>query len=155
MLPSENTRLAQKENAVKLNCREPRWRVRPMSAQTSPPSFAQIIQQWQTAANKKDAASIAALYTADTPTKAVLIISQGPFSGQSEIQQALQGQFTAGWSGITVTDDEDHSQGNWAWSTGTWSSNVPKANGWWSVIWVQESTGWKIQQHSVVQYQSQ
>jgi ketosteroid isomerase-like protein len=127
-----------------------------MSTQTSPLSFAQIIQQWAGFANKGDAKDIAALYTAKpSPNQAALIISQGTFSGQAAIQQALQGQFNAGWSQITVTDDEDHPQGNWAWSVGTWSSKVPVANGWWSVTWVQEGTAWKIQEHSVVQAQSQ
>jgi ketosteroid isomerase-like protein len=128
--------------------------MKPMSVQSSP-SFSQIVQQWQDAANKQNAAAIAALYTADAPTKAVLIVSQGPLHGQSEIQQGLQAQFQAGWANIKLTDDEDHPQGNWAWSVGTWSSTFGGAqvNGWWSAVWVQQGTAWKIQQQSIVTFQ--
>jgi ketosteroid isomerase-like protein len=114
---------------------------------TSP--FPQIIQQWQDLANKGDAAGLAALYSTNDP---VAIFTEGIFRGQSAIQANLSTQFQQGWKNIKLTDDEDHPQGNWAWSVGEWSSTFAgqAVSGYWSVLWVQQGSAWKIQQQTVV-----
>jgi len=106
------------------------------------------VQQWQEAANKGDAATIAGLYASN----AVAVFSEGIFHDPQAIQADLAAQFKGGWTNIKLTDTEDHSQGDWAWSIGNWSSDfgTQPISGYWSALCTQQGTAWKMQQHTVV-----
>jgi ketosteroid isomerase-like protein len=112
-------------------------------------NFAQIIQQWLTFANQGDTKGLAALYTSD----AVGVFSEGIFDGVTAIINNLGGQFQNGWAITKLTDTQDHQLTNTlAWSVGDWSGTFKgPVSGHWSVLWVQQTGAWKIQEQTVVQ----
>jgi ketosteroid isomerase-like protein len=115
-------------------------------------NFAQIIKQWLNFANSGDSKDLAALYTND----AVGVFPEGIFDGVNAIINNLGGQFQKGWAISTLTDKEDHQltpNTPWAWSVGDWKGtyNNHPVSGHWSVLWVQQSGAWKIQEQTVVQ----
>jgi ketosteroid isomerase-like protein len=113
-------------------------------------NFAQIIQQWLNFANSGDTKDLAALYTND----AVGVFPEGIFDGVTAILNNLGGQFQKGWAITNLTDTEDHPLTNTsAWSVGNWTGtfNTQPVSGHWSVLWVQQSGVWKIQEQTVVQ----
>jgi ketosteroid isomerase-like protein len=121
-----------------------------MKAMSETSNFAQIIQQWLNYATQGDTKDLAALYTTD----AVGVFPEGIFDGATNIINNLGGQFQNGWTIKTLTDKEDHQLGNnSAWSVGDWTGtfNGQAISGHWSVLWVQQSGAWKIQEQTVVQ----
>jgi hypothetical protein len=85
--------------------------------------------------------------------RTVGVFTDGIFRGQTAIQNDLDAQFKNGWTNIKLKDDEDHQLGNyWGWSVGEWSSTFAgqPVSGYWSVLWVQQSGAWKIQEQTTV-----
>lgn len=114
-------------------------------------NFNQIIQQWLTFVKQGNTAGLAGLYTSD----AVGVFGEGIFDGVTAIINNLVGQFGKGWAITTLTDKEDHQPtptSTWGWSVGDWSGTFKgPVSGHWSVLWVQQSGAWKIQEQTVVQ----
>jgi hypothetical protein len=114
-------------------------------------NFAQIIQQWLKYATQGDTKDLATLYATVNPP--VGVFPEGIFDGVTNIINNLGGQFQNGWAISSLTDKEDHPLGNLAWSVGDWTGTFKgqSISGHWSVLWVQESGAWKIQEQTVVQ----
>jgi ketosteroid isomerase-like protein len=121
--------------------------MKPMSDTSN---FAQIIQQWLNYANQGDTKDLAALYA----NNAVGVFPEGIFDGVAAIMNDLGGQLQNGWKITKLTDKEDHPLTNTlAWSVGDWTGTFKgqAIRGHWSVLWVQQSGAWKIQEQTVVQ----
>jgi uncharacterized protein (TIGR02246 family) len=116
-----------------------------ISEQEARTAVQSTIDVWVNAAQKKDAATIAALYT----EKSMRVTPDGILYGRAEIQKNLEEGLKV-FSGISIKLDQVHVLGNGAIeATGTWagilqSPNGPvSVNGYWGVTDVQDGGTWK------------
>jgi hypothetical protein len=126
----------------------------------------QLINDWQSAAKKKDANTLESFYA----DKAVLCATEGVISDKSNISTDFAAQFAFGWT-LTGISNQSINQGtdnDWAWGYGQWTGTVPNPNpnppvkepttlqlqGCWSILFVNQGTStqpnWLIQQHTIV-----
>jgi ketosteroid isomerase-like protein len=120
-------------------------------AETSP---TQLINDWQTAAKKKDANTLGSYYT----DNAVLCATEGIISGKSNISGDFAEQFKNGFVLTEATPQAVNlGASNWAWAYGQWSGSAPQVgnlSGYWSILLVNQAASgpanWLIQQHSIV-----
>src|SRR5689334_12113726 len=80
------------------------------------------VQAFETAANNKDAATIANLYTADAT---LLPPGSQAIKGRQNIQQFWKGFFDAGASDGKLTVGEVNSMGDTAYEIGSFEANLP------------------------------
>jgi ketosteroid isomerase-like protein len=113
-----------------------------------------IVAQYQTICNDNKtyptandkAAALAKLYAAN----AVLVVSEGIFTSNSEIQTALANLFNAGWKNIVINDHKDVVKNSYALSYGDHSCDIGTGNdqvaitGYWSITWTQNGDSWLI-----------
>jgi ketosteroid isomerase-like protein len=120
------------------------------------PSPSQLINDWVTAAQNKDANKLANFYTSD----AVLCSTpEGIVKGRTDIGNDYKTNFAAGWV-LTKISDQSVNPGtdkDWAWAYGNWSGALSKTSltGSWSILLVNQPTSsnqpnWLIQQHTIV-----
>lgn len=125
----------------------------PALAGETPPSeadrqaIANLPKQHDAALNRKDAASVAALFTDD----AVIIPPGRPFAGRDAIRQDLEQGIKKGFADHASTVDQIHVSGDLAWTTGEWSMTAPgpdnsrrKVHGNYSTVEQREGGAWKI-----------
>jgi ketosteroid isomerase-like protein len=113
--------------------------------------FAEMAKQWQDDYNRNDIAAVAALYAGN----AVWVFPDGIVRGRANIEQDISKRQKAGWVDVSISDEGDHAEGNLAWSVGKWSGHIRGQNGaetpiggFWSVLFVRQGSGWKIQEHT-------
>src|SRR5438552_3931373 len=87
--------------------------------------FPAIVRQWQDAYNRKDAATIGALYSED----ALWVLPGSLAMGRDAIQKHLEGDFKAGLYDIRIHEIEEHVVGDAAWLIGEWDVHTPGQNG--------------------------
>lgn len=104
-------------------------------------------KSWETAFNRRDAASTAALFTQD----AVWVLPGATASGTQAIEKALNDALKAGWKDAVANVDEVHVVGDFAWVVGHWSETGPGPNnttkqyeGKWGSVHMRDGGGWKI-----------
>ena len=113
--------------------------------------YVALVKKYDEAANKNDAAAVAALYTED----AVFVTDTGPIYGREAIEKHYADDYQKMHISnhlITVDQDSPHmigTDGKELWATGAWSATIKGENfdpidikGYWSVI--REGDDWKI-----------
>lgn len=116
-----------------------------LSEQEARAAVQSIVDVWVNAAQKKDAAAIAALYT----EKSMQVTPNGILYGRAAIEKNLEEGLKA-FSGVSIKLDQVHVLGNGAIeATGTWagilqSPNGPvSVNGYWGATDVRDGSTWK------------
>ena len=106
------------------------------------------ISIWEKAANGKDAATIASMYTDDAT-----LLPQGvpPVKGRKNIQQFWEGFFAAGASDAHIRVVDVSTVGDIAYEIGAWEANMPqpqggtaRAQGKYVVIWKRQGDAVKM-----------
>jgi uncharacterized protein (TIGR02246 family) len=116
-----------------------------LSEQEARKAMQSIVEVWVNAAQKKDAATIASLYT----EKSIRVTPDGVLNGRAAIQQNLEEGLKV-FSNISIKLDQVRVLGNDAIeSSGTWSGvlqspNGPvPVNGYWGATDIREGGTWK------------
>jgi uncharacterized protein (TIGR02246 family) len=116
-----------------------------LSEQEARTAVQSLVDVWVNAAQKKDAATVAALYT----EKSMRVTPDGILYGRAAIEKNLEEGLKV-FSGISIKLDQVHVLGNGAIeSTGTWSGvlqspNGPvPVNGYWGATDVRDGGTWK------------
>jgi uncharacterized protein (TIGR02246 family) len=81
--------------------------------------------QWMDAYNKKDAATIAKMYTDD----AVVSFDQWTASGRAALQDAFDKEFTADTKFTAITVDQSQRIGDLMYARGTWGADAKGPDG--------------------------
>jgi uncharacterized protein (TIGR02246 family) len=84
-----------------------------------------LAEQWMDAYNKKDAATIAKMYTDD----AVVSFDQWTASGRAEFQDALNKEFPADTKFTAITVDQSRRVGDLNIARGTWAADAKGPDG--------------------------
>ncbi len=117
----------------------------------TPDAATELRNSWIAAAERDDAAAVAAMYTED----AIFLTSDGgTLNGRAAIKAELAESFKAG-SGLTVTEESSEVAGDIVYSTGEWKQTITMpdgktvdAEGRYLVISELQSDGtWKITRH--------
>jgi len=103
-----------------------------------------LLETWDTAANRKDAAAVAALYTED----AMRVTPRGISYGRAAIEKDLAETFKA-TSNFADKVEKVQVVGEVALVTATWSARVQskdgpiQARGFWGGVYVRDGDAWK------------
>ncbi len=110
--------------------------------------IADIGKKWEDAYNRKDAASVAALYTANCAE----VTTDGITQGRDAVQKRVEGLLKAGFHDLSIGTKGVMFMGNMAFPTGDWSQNVgpQQVHGYWSAVDVRDGDTWKIQRLTIV-----
>ena len=99
---------------------------------------------WQKAYNEKNADGVAALYSED----AQLLPPGNPaVNGRAAIRDYWANDIAATGMPVTISSDASNVGGDWAWRSGTWSSQDPKGGtvtGKYIEVWHRTPDGWQI-----------
>ena len=99
-------------------------------------------QGWPKAYNDKNADGVAALYTEDAK---VFPPGKAAVNGRAAIRDYFTSDIANEWAQISVTSEESHVAGEWAWRTGSWSAAVtPVLTGKYAEVWRRTPEGWRI-----------
>ena len=97
---------------------------------------------WETAYNNKDAAAVAALYADDGQ---LLPPGTAAVNGRSAINDYWANDVATNWSKLSLKVESTELAGDWAWRSGTWSTETtPALSGKWVEVWHRTAGGWKI-----------
>lgn len=85
-------------------------------------------KQWQAAYNRKDAAGVAALYSANGTE----VTSAGVFQGHDAVQKRIEADLALGGHDLSITTKSEQTSGNMAWGIGEWSGHygAQPVHGW-------------------------
>src|SRR5688572_4268133 len=117
----------------------------------TPAAVAELRNSWIAAAERDDAASVAAMYTED----AIFLTSDGgTLNGRAAIEASLAESFKAS-TGLTITEESSEVSGDVVYSTGEWKQTITMpdgktvdAEGRYLVISELQADGaWKITRH--------
>jgi ketosteroid isomerase-like protein len=98
-----------------------------------------LATQYAEAANKHDAAAVAALFTED----GVFVTPEGILSGREAIKKIYRAQFKGGpVSDTSIKGVALHVAGNLAWAAGQWSNNTAHGN--WGAVDERDGDTWRI-----------
>jgi ketosteroid isomerase-like protein len=99
---------------------------------------------WEKAYNEKNADEVAALYSEDAqllPPGAALV------SGRAGIRDFWAKDIASTGMPVTIKSDASDGGGDWAWRSGTWSSQDPSGRavtGKYVEVWHRTADGWRI-----------
>jgi uncharacterized protein (TIGR02246 family) len=114
------------------------------SEQQVRPAIERLLETWDTAANRKDAAAVAALYTED----AVRVTPRGISYGRAAIEKDLIETFKV-TSNIADKVEKVQVVGEVVLVTATWSATLQskdgpiQAKGFWGGVYVRDGDAWK------------
>lgn len=117
----------------------------------NPAASGELRAQWVAAAERDDAAAVAAMYAED----AVFLGNDGTaYNGRAAIETALAESFKTG-SGLTVTEETTETAGDVVYATGQWRQQVATPDGktvdaegrYLVVSRLQQDGTWKIVRH--------
>jgi uncharacterized protein (TIGR02246 family) len=114
------------------------------SEQQVRPAIERLLETWDTAANRKDAAAVAALYTED----AVRVTPRGVSYGRAAIEKDLIETFKV-TSNIADKVEKVQVVGEVVLVTATWSATLQskdgptQAKGFWGGVYVRDGDAWK------------
>ena len=115
-----------------------------LSEQEVRPAIERLLEAWDAAASKKDAAGIAALYTED----AIRVTPRGILYGRAAIEKGLVETLKVS-SNIADKVDKVQVVGEVVLVTGSWSATVQiqnapvQARGFWGGVYVRDGDTWK------------
>ena len=115
-----------------------------LSEQQVRPAIESLLETWDTAANRKDAAAVAALYTED----AMRVTPRGISYGRAAIEKDLVETFKV-TSNIADKVQKVQVVGEMVLVTATWSATLQskdgpiQAGGFWGGVYVRDGDAWK------------
>jgi uncharacterized protein (TIGR02246 family) len=118
---------------------------------TNPVATGELRAQWIAAAERDDAAAVAAMYTED----AIFLTSEAQaYTGRAAIEAAFSESFKTN-SGLTVTEESSTTSGDVVYATGTWAQKVATPDGktvdaegrYLVITQLQPDGTWKITRH--------
>jgi ketosteroid isomerase-like protein len=119
----------------------------PQKAQDSAADVAALASTaagWEKAYNEKNADAVAALYSEDAQ-----LLPPGPpvVNGRAAIRDYWANDIATTGVPVTITSDASNAGGDWAWRSGSWSSQDAKGapvTGKYVEVWHRTASGWQL-----------